>query len=234
MSRAVITSSATPEVWTIVVAGGSGTRFGKPKQFELIAGRMVINWSTAVAAGLGSVVAVVPSADLETAAVDDADIVVAGGSTRSESVRLGLAAVPQTARAVLVHDAARPLADRALFDRVLDAVSAGAPAVIPVVPVADSLRWRTDTDQGGPVIDRASVVAVQTPQGFDPSVLRRAHDVSTAGHGAAGSATDDASLVEALGVAVTTVPGDPANFKITTPVDLSVAIDILTRRSGPS
>lgn len=137
-----------------------------------------------------------------------ADVVVPGGATRSASVRAGLAAVPADADRVLVHDAARPWASAAVWQRVLDGLDTGADAVVPAVPVVDTLR-----ELGGSTVDRGRFVAVQTPQGFRVDALRRAHAGEPEG-------TDDASLVEATGGIVLLVDGDPANRKITTAADL--------------
>ena len=214
---AVVNSEPSDGVWTIIVAGGSGERFGSLKQFETVAGRHVIDWSIGVASTVGRVVAVVPAAcDGE---VTGATTTVVGGSTRSGSVRCGLAAVPDDAEVVLVHDGARPLADETLFHRVVAAVRAGAVAVVPVVPVTDTLRSRAD----GSVVDRDGLAAVQTPQGFDAAVLRAAHDRG-------GDATDDAALAQLEGYAITLVAGDPDNLKITTPHDLVVATALLEHR----
>jgi 2-C-methyl-D-erythritol 4-phosphate cytidylyltransferase len=172
-----------------------------------VAGRRVVDWSLAAArTGADGVVAVVPAADLDHP-LPAADVVVAGGATRSESVRAGLAAVPDTAAVVVVHDAARPAAAPALFHAVIAAVRAGADAAVPGVPVVDSLRWRV-----GGAVDRDAVVAVQTPQAFAAAALRAAH---TAG----GDASDDATLVEGAGGRVVVVEGDPANLKLTHPAD---------------
>jgi 2-C-methyl-D-erythritol 4-phosphate cytidylyltransferase len=199
--------SATGPVWCVVVAGGGGTRFGGAKQYVEVAGRRVVDWSLAAArTGAAGVVAVVPAADAEQP-LPGADVVVAGGSTRSGSVRAGLAAVPDDAAVVVVHDAARPAAGAALFEAVIAAVRAGADAAVPGVPVVDSLRWRA-----GGVVDRDEVVAVQTPQAFAAGALRAAH--------AAGEeASDDATLVERAGGRVVVVEGDPANVKLTHPAD---------------
>lgn len=198
-------------VWTIVVAGGSGTRFGGPKQYETLGDRRVLDWSVAAARQVSAgVVVVVPAAD---AAREGG---VAGGSTRSESVRAGLAHVPADATIVCVHDGARPFADPSLFERVIDAVRSGADAAIPGVAVADTIK---QVDGEGRVVqtpDRASLSAVQTPQAFRARVLRDAH---TAG----GEATDDAALVEAAGGRVVVVTGDTRNRKITDPDDLAWA-----------
>lgn len=227
MSTSVGDRAPDPSVWTVVVAGGSGARFGGPKQFEPVAGRRVIDWATAAASEVGSVVAVVPAGAVRSPAPTGADLVVAGGPTRADSVRHGLDAVPDDATIVLVHDAARPLATPPLFERVVAAVAGGADAVVPVVPVVDTLRRRPaepDAGVAGAPFDRESVVAVQTPQGFRAAVLRRAHHR----RGSAEVPTDDASLVEAHGAVVTTVEGDPSNIKITTPTDLRFAGAVLS------
>ena len=138
-------------------------------------------------------------------------MVVEGGATRSGSVRAGLAVVPEDIGIVVVHDAVRPLADADLFERVLAAVEAGADAAVPAVPLSDTLR-----EVGGTTVDRGRFVAVQTPQAFRAAALREAHAAAPEG-------TDDASLVEAVGGRVVVVDGDPANIKITTPIDLSLA-----------
>jgi 2-C-methyl-D-erythritol 4-phosphate cytidylyltransferase len=149
--------------------------------------------------------------------------VVPGGADRTASVRLALhaalARVPD-AGIVLVHDAARAFTPPALVRSVVDAVAAGAPAVVPVLPVTDTVKR---VDDAGVVVDtpsRTHLRAVQTPQGFAVDVLRRAY-------AAADVATDDAGLVERIGVPVHTVPGDVAAMKITTPFDLAVAEAVL-------
>jgi 2-C-methyl-D-erythritol 4-phosphate cytidylyltransferase len=199
-----------------VVAAGAGSRFGKPKQFEPLNGRRVVDWSLSVARELSDhVVLVVP----EDCVDDDeplADAVVAGGDTRSSSVRAGLAAVPANATHVLVHDAARPVPLPVLWSRVVDALQTGADAVVPVVPVTDTLRERQ-----GSTVDRDRLVAVQTPQGFRLDVLRDAHATGAEG-------TDDASLAEAIGAKVVLVEGDPTNVKITDAWHLAMA-ELLVR-----
>jgi 2-C-methyl-D-erythritol 4-phosphate cytidylyltransferase len=198
-------------VWAIVVAAGSGRRFGGAKQYEPLAGRRVIDWAldaaAAIADGVVLVVAPAHATDDEPAA----DALVAGDDTRSGSVRAGLTRVPADAEVIVVHDGARPLADAALFRAVVEAVRAGADAAVPGVPVNDTLRARA-----GGVVDRDGLVAVQTPQAFRAGALRDAH----AGDG---DATDDASLVEAAGGKVVIVNGSPSNLKITRPDDLVVA-----------
>ena len=161
----------TNSVWTIVVAGGSGLRFGSRKQFADLGGKSVVQRSVDVAASASEGIVVVLPED----AVDSTDLTVsdrqlqavAGGSTRAESVRAGLAAVPDSAEIVLVHDAARPLASPALFQAVTQAVRDGARGVVPAVAISDTIR-----SKDGGVVDRSQLLAVQTPQGFDVATLR--------------------------------------------------------------
>jgi 2-C-methyl-D-erythritol 4-phosphate cytidylyltransferase len=215
---------AVATVWAVVVAGGSGQRFGQMKQFALLAERPVVEWAVeACRPSSSGVVLVLPrGAGVENA--HGADVVVEGGASRAESVRLGLAAVPASAEVIVVHDAARPLASDALFRAVIAAVtSEGAGGAIPGIPVSDTIKAVAVVDGSQTVtqtLDRASLVAVQTPQAFAAQLLRRAH-------AAGGEATDDAALVEALGATVRVVPGDPRNLKITTPADLGTAERLL-------
>lgn len=141
--------------------------------------------------------------------------VVAGGASRSASVRAGLDALPPEVKLVLVHDAARPAASAELFRTVRAALERGANAVVPGVPVVDTIKQVEE--RGGEVVvastpDRATLVAVQTPQGFRVDRLRDAHATG-------GEATDDAALIEALGLEVVVVPGEPGNVKLTDPAD---------------
>jgi len=193
------------------VAGGAGARFGKPKQYESLGDRRVIDWSLDVARRVSDVVVlVVPEARTEDHE-PLADVVVAGGDSRSDSVRAGLSAVPGDATYVLVHDAARPVPVVDVWQRVVAALEDGAGAVVPVVPVTDTLRERD-----GATVDRSRLVAVQTPQGFAADVLRAAH-------ASGGDATDDAALAEAIGAKVVLVDGDVRNIKITDASDLALA-----------
>jgi 2-C-methyl-D-erythritol 4-phosphate cytidylyltransferase len=197
--------------WAIVVAAGTGARFGDRKQYQPLRGARVLDWAMREAvARCDGVVLVVPP-DCVDVPEPTATAVVAGGETRSDSVRNGLAAVPDSADVIVVHDAARPVPMPEVWDRVLAAVAAGADAVVPAVPVTDSLR-----EVGAGAVDRGRFVAVQTPQAFRAAALRAAH-------AAGGDATDDASLVEDGGGRVVLVDGDPANVKITTPTDLAIA-----------
>ncbi|MFN0028434.1 MAG: 2-C-methyl-D-erythritol 4-phosphate cytidylyltransferase [Acidimicrobiales bacterium] len=276
------------EVWVIVVAGGSGARFGAEKQYVVLRDRPVLAWSVAVgrtacipvgragadgvppvsgepagpgradppegdqeraaesveggvdvrgigrvtgehsgdskgaAMGSGGVVAVVPAHRVGDGSFG-ADVVVAGGSSRSASVRAGLAAVPPSASVIVVHDAARPLATPALLAAVIGAVLDGADAAVPGLEVTDTIRHRA-----GGTLDRSGLVRVQTPQAFRAEALRAAHR-----HPA--EATDDATLVEQCGGSVVVVPGEPTNIKLTDPTDLAVAETLLQlmSRNGP-
>jgi 2-C-methyl-D-erythritol 4-phosphate cytidylyltransferase len=216
-----------------VVAGGSGRRFGGRKQFLPLAGQPVASWSVRAARAVADgVVLVVPRTDGATGdgvvpppgatgdAAYGADTVVAGGASRADSVRAGLAAVPADTSVVVVHDAARPLAGPDLFAAVVAAVREGdVDGAVPVVPVADTLK-RVRGARVVATIDRDDLVAIQTPQAFAADALRSAH-----ADGA--DATDDAGLLEAAGLAVGTVPGDPRNFKLTRPEDLVLAEALL-------
>jgi 2-C-methyl-D-erythritol 4-phosphate cytidylyltransferase len=201
-------------VWTIVVAGGSGSRIGRVKQYEQVGSLRVIDHAVEVARSVSNgVVVVVPAADATR------EHGVAGGATRSESVRAGLAAVPAEATIICVHDAVRPFASAQLFDAVIRAVSDGADAAVPGIPVTDTVK-RIDADSV--VVDtpsRATLVAVQTPQAFRAASLRAAHRSGL-------DATDDAALVETSGGRVVVVPGEQSNRKITHPEDLAWAREL--------
>ena len=209
-------------VWAVVVAAGAGTRFGGPKQYEVVAGRRLLDWSLDAARAAADGVVLVVAADAVDRPEPGADAVVAGGATRSASVRAGLAAVPADADIVVVHDAARPAASVGLFERVIHAVRSGADAAVPGIPVVDTVK-RVHGDVVVETLDRASLVAVQTPQAFRAAVLRRVD----------GDATDDAALVEAAGGRVVVVPGDPANLKVTAPEDLDRVAAALAGGASP-
>jgi 2-C-methyl-D-erythritol 4-phosphate cytidylyltransferase len=151
--------------------------------------------------------------------------IVPGGDSRQESVRLGLAALPDEVDVVLVHDAARPLVPVEMVDAVAAAVRDGAPAVVPGLPLADTVKEidpATDAVVGTP--ERALLRAVQTPQGFDRATLVKAHATVTS------DVTDDAGMVERLGIQVLVVPGHEEAFKVTRPLDLVLAEAVLARR----
>ncbi len=230
-------------MWAIVVAGGTGRRFGGFKQFLPLAGVPVASWSIRAAHTVADgVVLVVPSdasPGSDQSVADDgglpapgatgdaafgATTVVAGGDTRAASVRAGLAAVPGDVGIIVIHDAARPLASPELFASVVAAVRSGdAHGVIPVVPVSDTLKRVEDGVVVG-TVDRDGLVAVQTPQAFVAEALRSAHRDG-------GEATDDAGLLEAAGLPIATVEGDPRNLKLTRPEDLVLAEALMSGAS---
>ena len=208
------------KVWTIVVAAGSSQRFGRAKQYELLGDSRIVDLSMATAKSASDgVVLVVPAADV---AVEGG---VAGGRSRSESVRNGLAAVPPDATIICVHDAARPFADAALYESVVAAVAAGADCAVPGIAVVDTIKV---VDQVGMVVStphRSTLRAVQTPQAFRSGVLRAAHNGGAEG-------TDDAALVEALGGTVVVVAGGDDNRKITFQEDLDWARSVISAREN--
>ena len=210
--------SQTEKVWSIVVAAGSGLRFGGSKQFARVGGRRIVDWAVEEAKrhSLG-VIVVLPESQLAGEDFGFDTVVVAGGTTRSESVRRGLAAVPDEATIVCVHDAARPFASETVWHRVVGAIVDGAAGAVPGVPVVDTIK---EVNTSNVVVDtprRETLRAVQTPQAFRASSLRRAHASSAEG-------TDDATLVENMGGEVVVVEGEVANRKITTPEDLEWAV----------
>ena len=218
-------------VWSIVVAGGSGRRFGRLKQFSDLGGRPVLEWAVQAcrpcSAGVVLVLPVPATQGDQTLDPHGADVVVPGGGTRADSVRCGLDAVPDEAEVIVVHDAARPLAPPALFAAVIAAVTeGGADGAVPGVPPSDTIKTVDESGKVTGTLDRERLVAVQTPQAFRAGVLRRAHD----GAPVAG-ATDDAMLVESMGGTVVVVPGEPRNLKITDPDDLDAAERILAARA---
>jgi 2-C-methyl-D-erythritol 4-phosphate cytidylyltransferase len=229
---------AKANVWSVVVAGGSGSRFGRLKQYSLLAGRPVLEHAVqACRPWSHGVVLVVPDDDNGDGDYGGGDrgrnphganAVVTGGATRADSVRCGLAAVPPDAQVIVVHDAARPLASRALFDSVIRAVTEGdADGAVPGVTPSDTIKVVDDKGEVTSTLDRRWLVAVQTPQAFRAEVLRHAHEQVHHIAPGATAATDDAMLVEALGGRVQVVPGEPGNLKITTPQDLRTAERLL-------
>ena len=220
-------------VGVVVPAAGAGVRFGgaTPKALALLAGEpLLVHALRALRAApsVDTVVVAAPAEHLDAvrlllAAYDV--LVVAGGSTRQDSVGLALAALPAEVDLVLVHDAARCLTPVPVIERVVAALRSGAQAVVPALTVVDTMKR---VDEGGLVVatvDRTDLRIIQTPQGFAREVLARAH--------AAGldPLTDDAGLVELLGVPVLTVPGSDEAFKITRPQDLLLAGAVLAARS---
>ena len=223
----------------IIVAAGLGTRLGadRPKALVELGGRTLLSLAlerAVQARGVERVVVVAPPTHMvqtEVAAREGLAcasreslplVVVPGGAERHDSVANGLAEVGDV-ECVLVHDAARCLAPAELFERVIDAVAGGDVAVVPGLAVTDTIK-RVDAE--GVVIDtpaRASLRAVQTPQGFRADVLRRAHAAHATHFGQSAVVTDDAGMVERLGLPVRVVPGLISAEKVTTPLDLERA-----------
>jgi 2-C-methyl-D-erythritol 4-phosphate cytidylyltransferase len=202
---------------------------GAPKALRLLAGEPLLLHAVRGlrrAPDVGPVVVAAPASEVEPvrALLRAFDVVVvAGGAERQDSVRAALAALPADVDLVLVHDAARCLTPVAVVERVVAALRAGAQAVVPVLPVADTVK-QVDGDRVVATVDRSALRAVQTPQGFRRDVLERVH----ASTGPA--LTDDAGLVEAAGGTVTTVVGADEAFKVTRPLDLLLAEALLRER----
>ena len=206
-------------MWAVIVAAGSGQRFGSQKQFAPLGDGTVLDRAAAVAGQVvDGVVTVVPP---ERAGERPRS--VAGGRTRSESVRAGLTEVPADADVIVVHDGARPFASADLYRAVIAAVRAGADGAVPGVPVSDTVKVVDDAMGVVETLERSRLVAVQTPQAFRAATLRAAHAGGAEG-------TDDASLVEEAGGRVVVVPGEPDNRKITVADDLVWARGLLAGR----
>jgi 2-C-methyl-D-erythritol 4-phosphate cytidylyltransferase len=215
--------------WAIVVGAGDGRRLGgdRPKAFVGLGDEVMLAHSVRMLddhPAVDGIVLVVPEGWEEPATLLADDLVagkvaaaVTGGSTRAASVAAGLAAVPDDADLIVVHDAARPFATPELVSRVLEALGQ-ADGAVPGVPLTDTVK-RVHAGVVVETPDRSQLVAVQTPQGFRADVLRRAHAQADE----LAAATDCASLVEAAGGRVAVVEGDPANLKVTTPDDLAEA-----------
>lgn len=244
MSDVSLPSPPEARTAAVIPAAGRGVRLGPgaPKALRALNGTpMLIHAVRAMAASRAvSLVVVVapPDGTAEVKTLLDAHalpertdfLVVPGGDSRQESVKYGLDALPPGVDIVLVHDAARPLVPVDTVDAVIEAVRDGAPAVVPALPLADTVKEVEPAAVAGeiePVVatpERARLRAVQTPQGFDRETLLRAHETVT------DDVTDDASMVEHLGVRVVVVPGHEEAFKVTRPLDLVLAEAVLARR----
>ena len=224
------------ECVALIVASGRGQRFGgeRPKQYQPLAGRPVLRHSLERFRGhprVGAVRAVIHAEDraLYDLAARGLDLLApaAGGPTRQDSVRLGLESLDGTPPdVVLIHDGVRPLIDDALIDRVLDAL-ARHPAVLPALPVTDTLK-RVGAGLVLGTIERSGLYRAQTPQGFAYQPILAAHRAA-----AGAELTDDVAVAEAAGLAIATVAGDERNLKITEPADLARAELLLAGRLQP-
>lgn len=203
-----------------------------PKAYVELGGRTLLERSVATMSQVADYVVVVVSPDMEARAREllagFAVQYVHGGAERADSIYAALNAISLDDACVLVHDAARALTPVSMVSRVADAVVGGAPAVVPVVPVSDTVK-RVARDVVEETLDRSVLRAAQTPQGFDLRFLREANEKYLA-QKPSFVATDDASLMEWFGVPVTTVEGDAMAFKITTPLDLQLAESVVGAR----
>jgi 2-C-methyl-D-erythritol 4-phosphate cytidylyltransferase len=222
--------NARGDVAVLVPAAGAGVRLGPggPKALRLLDGEPLLVHAirrVAAAPSVRMIVVAAPAAEVGAVAALLAPVapvtVVAGGAERQESVGLALAAVPDDIAIALVHDAARALAPPALIESVAAAVRDGRPAVIPVLPVVDTIKQVGPGEIVHGTVDRSVLRSVQTPQGFRRDVLAAAHA------GATDPLTDDAGLVEKAGIEVTCVPGSDLALKITRPLDLVLAEALL-------
>jgi 2-C-methyl-D-erythritol 4-phosphate cytidylyltransferase len=223
----------------VVAAAGRGERLGPglPKALRLLDGEPLLVHavrSLAAAPSVDLVVVAAPADQVAKVHALLADVlpegldlvVVAGGSSRQESVLQALDVLPDHVDIVLVHDAARALVPVALVEAVVAAVRSGAGAVVPGLPVADTIKRVGGEGLVVETLDRAQLWTVQTPQGFSRVVLVAAHQAAAG----TASATDDAGLVERMGGSVTVVPGSEEAFKVTRPIDLLLAEAVLAQR----
>lgn len=226
-----------PDVGVVIVAAGASTRAGggELKQLRWLAGKPMLLHSlhTFMArADVVSVVCVLPAryAGDPPPWIFQCDVdrlmIAPGGKTRTESVANGLDDLPDEARIVLVHDAARPLVDDATIDRVVQRVRLGDCAIA-ALPVIDTLKEVDETNHIVRTVDRARLWRAQTPQGFAREVIVRAHREAAA---ARLTATDDAALCERLGIPVAVVPGSEGALKITTEEDFARAEALVRMR----
>lgn len=226
-SRDVPAPDGRKDVAVLVPAAGQGLRLGggTPKALRELAGEPLLVHACrrlALAPSVAMIIVAAPPAEVAAVrALLPGVAVVAGGATRQQSVAAALAAVPETIDVVLVHDAARALAPPELAEAVAAAVRAGHEAVVPALPVVDTVKRVDAGDRVLETVDRAPLRVIQTPQGFRRETLLKAHAQ------AAGDHTDDAGMVERLGHHVQTIPGSDLALKITRPLDLLLAQALL-------
>lgn len=223
-------------VWAVLVAAGRGERFGddRPKAFANLAGRPLLAESLErleASDWVEALVVVAPSEWEEPSILLAEEIgagkvhaAVTGGATRADSVRAGLAEVPEEAAVVVVHDAARPLLPEDVLERVVTGLGDGWDGAVPALPLADTVK-RADGEAVAETVDRRALYVTQTPQAFLAESLRRA----LAGER---EATDCAALVEAAGGRIRLVEGDRRLVKVTTPADLDFVELLLRAEAG--
>ena len=228
-----MSTAATGRVEAIIPAAGSGVRLGAdvPKAFLALGGLSLLTRSALAMSSVAEVLIIAAPADaLDEASAQlaqvDAEIhIVAGGEHRQESVANALRMVPEDVSIVLVHDAARPLVPIEVTQNVVAAVRDGAKAVIPVLSLVDTIKRVNNNGIAIETVDRNQLRRVQTPQGFDRATLDLAYQNPEV------VATDDAGLMDALGIPVLTVAGDERSLKITTMSDVQHALSLLEAMS---
>lgn len=226
MSSPDASPSADATVWALVLAGGSGQRFGgRPKQFRPVGGIRMIDRTVAAARRTcdGVTVVLPPGCDWDGEPVD---ALAEGGDHQSESLRAGLATVPDGAGIVLVCDPAHPLAPDALFTAVADAVRRGADGAVPVLPILEVVQ-RVEGGRVTATIPKHDLVLTQAPQAFRAEVLREVHVDRP-------RPVENSGLLVERGHRVDTVPGDPANLHVTTPAELAILDRIASAGAAPA
>ena len=210
----------------IIVAAGKGKRFGCPKQFVPIFGRPLLTFTILKflpITDINRVILVLPPECFECGGkcpdfsnLDPRILTAKGGTERTDSVANGLRLVES--EFVLVHDGARPLVSQKLINNVMNALKTGMKAVVPAIPVRDTMKKLADSGEVEGIVERKGVMQIQTPQGFKSKLLKKAYEKANA---QSLKATDDSTLVElTLGIRSKIVEGDPVNLKITYPEDL--------------
>lgn len=226
-------TAATGRVAAIIPAAGSGTRLGAdvPKAFLALGGLSLLTRSALAMSAVADVLIIAAPMDglgeasTQLAQVDAEIHIISGGEHRQESVAKALRMVPADVSIVLVHDAARPLVPIEVTQRVVATIRKGGKAVIPVLPLVDTIKRVNNQGVAIETVDRNQLRRVQTPQGFDRATLDLAYQNPEV------VATDDAGLMDALGIVVLTVAGDERSLKITTMADVQHALSLLEATS---
>ena len=228
-----MSTAATGRVAAIIPAAGSGVRLGAdvPKAFLELGGLSLLTRSALAMSTVADILIIAAPVDgldeasAQVAQVDAEIHIVAGGEHRQESVANALRMVPEDVSIVLVHDAARPLVPIEVTQNVVAAIRGGAKAAIPVLPLVDTIKRVNNNGIAIETVDRNQLRRVQTPQGFDRATLDLAYRNPEV------VATDDAGLMDALGIPVVTVAGDERSLKITTMADVQHALSLLEATS---